>query len=185
MIILRPTDLHWIDGSVDDPSDLCAHSGVDFQIDGDVLVRDGDWTVSAAALYLLRTLSGPRTKAHGTGSQLFPCCGNGIFEVEGQDDVLIVGCNSGIDFEVVQDGDDVLLTSEAGRQHRVSALDWRAAVCGFSDAVQAFYASSSPKLPADEFEQRSFQKFRSRVGAAPIARRKWPAQLKRLAPSWP
>jgi hypothetical protein len=161
LIILRPTNLHWINDAADNPSDLCAHSPVEFRVEGDTLIRpsDGDWTVSAAALYLLRTLSQPHKKAGGIGDQLFPCCGNGIFEVEGQDDVLIVGCNSGIDFEVVQIGDEVHLTAADGTEHRVAMSDWRSAVCKFSDAVQAFYAGSSPKQPEDEFERRSFQKF--------------------------
>src|SRR5258708_2704438 len=59
LIILRPTNLHWINGSADDPADLCAHAGVDFRIGGDTPLRGGDWNVSAAALYLLRMLSQP------------------------------------------------------------------------------------------------------------------------------
>ena len=163
LIILHPTNLHWINDSPDDPGDLCAHGGVDFRIDGDALVRPGDgvWTVSAAALYLLRTLSQPHTKTQRVGEHLFPCCGHGIFEVEGKDDVLIIGCNSGIDFEVVQVGDQVLLTPRDGEQHWVGISDWKSAVCEFSDAVEAFYIASSPKEPVDDFEQRSFRKFRS------------------------
>ena len=89
MIILRPTNLHWIDGSTDDSADLCAHSGVAFRIGQITLVKpsDGDWTVSAAALYLLRTLSQRHTRQQPIAEHLFPCFGNGIFEVEGQDDV--------------------------------------------------------------------------------------------------
>jgi hypothetical protein len=163
MITLHPTNLHWIDGSTDDSEDLCAHSGVDFRIGDSVLVKpsDGDWTVSAAALYLLRSLSQPHTKRQPITEYLFPCCGNGIFEIEGQDDVQIVGCNSGIDFEVVQIDDDVILTAGDGTQHRIAFPDWRKAVCAFSDSVRAFYAASSPKEPEDEWEKRSFRKFLS------------------------
>jgi len=160
MIILRPTNLHWIEGSTDS-ADLCAHSGVEFSIGQAALMKpsDGDWTVSAAALYLLRTLSRPHTKQQRIAEHLFPCCGNGIFEVEGQDDVLIVGCNAGVDFEIVQIDDEVLLTTKGGNQHRVAVSDWRRAVCEFSDAVQAFYSASSPKEPEDDWEQRGFRKF--------------------------
>ena len=64
MITHRPTNLHWID-AINDAADLCAHSGVDFRIGDSILVKpsDGDWTVSAAALYLLRTLSQPHTSS--------------------------------------------------------------------------------------------------------------------------
>lgn len=160
MITLRPTNLHWID-SVNEVVDLCAHSGVDFRIGDSILVSGGDWTVSAAALYLLRTLSQPHTKQQPITEYLFPCCGNGIFEIEGQDDVQIVGCNSGIDFEVSRIGDTVILTADDGTQHRVTFSDWKRAVCEFSDLVQAFYAASAPKEPEDEWEQRSFRKFLS------------------------
>lgn len=161
MIILRPTNLHWIDGSLDDIGDLCAHSGVEFRIGDADLVKpsDGDWTVSAAALYLLRTLSQPHTKQQPITEYLFPCCGNGIYEVEGQDDVQIVGCNSGIDFEVMRIGNDVVLTASDRTQHRVAFSEWKKAVCEFSDSVRAFYDSSSPKEPEDDWEQRSFHKF--------------------------
>ena len=161
MIILRPINLHWIEGSLDDREDLCAHSRVEFRV-GDVdLVKpsDGDWTVSAAALFLLRTLSQPHTKQQPITEYLFPCCGNGIFEVEGQEDVQIVGCNSGIDFEVVRSGNDVVLTANDGIQHWVAFSEWTKAVCTFSDSVRAFYDSSSPKESSDDWEQRSFQKF--------------------------
>ena len=163
MIILRPTNLHWIDGSLDDPEDLCAHSGVDFRIRDAVLIRqsDGDWTVSAAALYLLRTLSQPHTKQQPITEYLFPCCGNGIFEVEGQVDVQILGCNSGIDFEVARIGSDVILTADDGTQYRVAFSDWKKAVCAFSDSVRAFYAASSPKEPEDDCEQSGFRAFLS------------------------
>ena len=159
MITLRPTNLHWINGSTDDPADLCAHGGVELEIGSDVLVQGGNWTLSAAALYLLRTLSRPHTKSEPITEFLFPCCGHGMFDVEGQDDVLILGCNSGVDLEVVRNGNEFLLTAADGRQHRVTAADWTRAVCEFSDAVQAFYAGASPKEPADDID--GFQKFLS------------------------
>ena len=163
MIILRPTNLHWIGGSVDDSADLCAHSSVDFRIGDSVLVKpsDGDWTVSAAALYLLRTLSQPHTKQRPITEYLFPCCGNGIFEVDGQADVQIVGCNSGIDFEVIRIADEVILTAQDGTKYRVTFSDWSKAVCEFSDSVREFYSASSPKQPEEDWEIRSFHKFLS------------------------
>jgi hypothetical protein len=163
MIVLRPTNLHWLDGSTDNPQDLCAHSGVEFQIDGEQLVQgnDGDWTVSAAALYLLRTLSRPHTKTAPVGEHLFPCCGRGFYEVEGEEDAVLVGCNRGIDFEILRVSDDVTTTAKDGLQYRVSFPDWRNAVCGFCDAVRDFYAASSPKEPADADEQRGFELFLS------------------------
>ncbi len=58
MVILRPVNLRWIEGAADDSADLCAHGDVDFCIGEDVLLSPAsskNLTVSAAALYLLRT----------------------------------------------------------------------------------------------------------------------------------
>jgi hypothetical protein len=156
-IILRPTNLHWLEGT-EDRYELCAHSGVEFCIDGHALITEsaGDWTVSASALYLLRTLSKPHNRSLHTGQQLFPCCGNGLFEGDGED-VVIVGCNAGIDFEVSRDGDDVVISSPEGKEYCVGGREWRDAVCRFSDLVQEFYASSARKEPGEDAP--AFQSF--------------------------
>jgi hypothetical protein len=76
MIVLIPTNLHWIpDG--DESADLCAHGDVDFRINGETIIApviEDHYTVSAAALYLLRSLSGPHSFARDTkfGQPLFP-----------------------------------------------------------------------------------------------------------------
>jgi hypothetical protein len=161
VVTLHPTHLHWVKGDADDPSDLCAHSPVEFRLDGETLVRpeNGDWTVSASALYLLRTLTADHTKERPVGDHLFPCCGFNMYEVEGTDDVLIFGCPGGIDFEVIHDGDNVVLREADGRMRRVALAEWRCAVCAFSDTVRAFYEASLPKQPHDEDGANGFRKF--------------------------
>jgi hypothetical protein len=64
VIVLRPVNLRWINGAADDPADFCAHGDVEFRIGDDTLVEPSgrELTVSAAALYLLRTLSVPHTR---------------------------------------------------------------------------------------------------------------------------
>jgi hypothetical protein len=163
VITLFPKSIHWLNGSADDPDDLCAHSSVEFRIDGETLIRpeDGIWTVSAAALYLLRTLSKSHTKSAPLTEYLFPCCGNSMIEVEGCEDVLIIGCNGGLDFEVVHVGTEICVTAADGSVHQIVGSDWKQAVCQFSDAVHAFYVSASPKRPQDDCDQKGFQKFLS------------------------
>ena len=106
MIVLRPRNLRWVDGCTDEASDLCAHGEVEFRIGDDSLVSaaDGEITVSAAALYLLRTLSTPHTVAAPVGDHLFPCCGFTLIHPPGSEDVLILGCLSGRDVEVEHRG---------------------------------------------------------------------------------
>ena len=107
MIILEPREISWIKEQADDPNDLCAHGKVYFEIDGDVLVNehDGTWTVSASALYLLRSLESNHSKNGPDHRQIFPCCGFWMLDIEGEEDVAIWGCPNGIDFDISQSDD--------------------------------------------------------------------------------
>jgi len=162
MIVLQPLNMHWINNAKDDPSDLCAHGDVEFRMGADVLLDDSlgwDVTVSAAALYLLRTLSEPHTKQSQDGGQLFPCCGFSMYDVAGQDDVVISGCPNAVDFEVLHEasGAGVFIQSADGRKWQVPWREWRTAVYLFADAVSEFYAASSAKqVPEDD---TGFSKF--------------------------
>ncbi|MBI3823289.1 MAG: hypothetical protein HY289_11520 [Planctomycetes bacterium] len=163
MVILRLLNLHWINNEVDDRKDLCAHGDVDFRIDSDILLgaNGKDLTVSAAALYLLRTLSRPHTKEAPVGDQLFPCCGFAMWDLPGQDDVALSGCPNGEDFEVCHDtsGAGVVVRAADGRAWQVKWSDWRNAVFAFADQVSAFYAHCSPKEPTEE-DLPGFNKFK-------------------------
>ncbi|MCE9593868.1 MAG: hypothetical protein K8S98_06725 [Planctomycetes bacterium] len=152
MLILRPVKLHWIRGDADDPADVCAHSPVEFSVDGHCLVapEQGDWTVSASALYLLRSLSGPHTRDRRVGDHLFPCCGFCMYEVPESDDVLVFGCSNGINVWVERVGEEVRLGGPDGTTHDVTFDQWRHAVCAFSDEVRAFFRRGSPKTPHDD-----------------------------------
>ncbi|MDB4766848.1 hypothetical protein OAG71_04090 [bacterium] len=160
MISLLPTRLHWIkDDGKDDPKDLCAHSPVRLEINGDTLVapEDGDATVSAAALYLLRTLEADHTKLNPVGDQLFPCCGHGMFDT-GDADVVISGCPNGSEVFVERLGDITRLTTPAGVSYEVPNDEWRGAVHDFSDAVLDFYKQSASKTPHDDEQSAGFAK---------------------------
>ena len=161
MITLVPTRLHWIkDDGADDPCDLCAHSPVLFQIDGETLVapEDGDVTVSSAAIHLLRTLQRNHTNDDRVGDKLFPCCGHAMYDT-GDDDVTICGCSNGSDVFVTHGHDGtVRLTTTTVKSYVVSENDWRQATCAFSSAVREFYDHSLPKTPAGDTEAAGFAK---------------------------
>ena len=154
MVVLRPVNLRWINDTADDPNDLCVHGEVEFRIGADVLLSgDGlDWTLSAAALYLLRTLSRPHTRQTPVGDHLFPCCGYPLFEPPSEPDVAICECPSGEDFEVLHEPfrTGVRVRAGDGREWRVGWQAWASAVFGFADRVSAFYAACSPKTPTAE-----------------------------------
>ncbi|HSM93533.1 MAG TPA: hypothetical protein VLT47_11665 [Anaeromyxobacteraceae bacterium] len=152
-MVLRPIGLSWIKGAADDPADLCAHGHVEFRVEEHVLIDPAtgpEVTVSAAALYLLRTLSKAHTKAEPVGEQLFPCCGFAMYDIAGQDDVLVVGCPSGLDFEILHAENETVIVVRAGdgREFRVAWSAWVEAVYRFCDLVAEFYAKSSPKKPS-------------------------------------
>lgn len=160
MILLQPTLLHWIKDEGDDPYDLCAHSPVDFRVDDEVLIRpeDGDWTVSAAALRLLRTLE--RDHAPGaSGRQLFPCCGQVTCQEPGEREVLILGCGIGADFAVLHKGGDIQIKDATGRCLTVTSDEWQRAVFGFADAVEEFYKVSAPKQPCSPEDEQAYPLF--------------------------
>ena len=99
-LVLRPVRLHWICGTAEpNPRDLCAHAGVDLRIHHVVFVGpgDGDFTVSSAAIYLLRSLT--QSRLLGNDEQLFPCCGHAFFDLPGRD-ALMMGCGNGVDLSV-------------------------------------------------------------------------------------
>jgi hypothetical protein len=162
MVNLQAMRLHWIRGAADDPNDLCAHGDVEFRIGDDVLLDTNgrDLTVSAAALYLLRTLSIPHTREAPVGDHLFPCCGFAMWEILGEQDVAICGCPNGEDFEVRHQisGNGVVIRAVDGREWQIEWPEWRAAVFGFADGVADFYAVCSPKEPAAD-DAAGFTKF--------------------------
>ena len=154
-------NLRWIrDG--DRTDDLCAHGIVTVRI-GDHLMGgsgEGSFTVSAAALYLLRTLTRNHTKSDPVAEHLVPCCGHFMIPLdEGhEDDVLIIGCNHGIDWEVMHTGDHVSLIADVVAV-TMPLTDWAEAVRTFSDTVQAFYDRSAPKLPGTD-DAAGYEAFR-------------------------
>jgi hypothetical protein len=164
VVILRPANLGLIRGAADDPKDLCAHGDVEFRIGGDTLLdtTGRDLTVSAAALYLLRTLSVPHTREAPVGDHLFPCCGFAMWDIPGGEDVAICGCPNGEDFEVLHEvsGAGVVIRAADGREWKVGWPDWRTAVFAFADRVSEFYAVSSPKEPSGE-DAAGFKKFKA------------------------
>jgi hypothetical protein len=150
IVRLQCIDFQWITGSKDDPEDQCAHGFVQFEINHTKFVRpeDGTWTVSASALYLLRTLSEDHTIINpvSEGNFLFPCCGFNVWVTkESRFKVECLGCSNGIDVEIIHRGDNILFRSSAGSEY-LSKSEWQSAVVGFVDDVQNFYQLSSPKV---------------------------------------
>lgn len=153
MIVLRAQQQQWATGASDDPWDQCSHGAVQFQIHETCFVKpeDGIWTTSAAALYLLRSLTHNHTADDSLtgGSQMFPCCGFCVWETNAKFRVHCVGCSTGMDFEILHADGSVAIQSGTQREV-VPQILWTEAVLAFVDEVKGFYDRSSGKLSLDE-----------------------------------
>lgn len=87
---------------------------------------------------------------HLVGDQLLPCCGFNMWPDETSDDVLILGCPSGVDWWVEHQQNSVRLTAPGGGTVTLPFEAYRTQVLGFADQVEAFYQRSAPKeVPSD------------------------------------
>jgi hypothetical protein len=155
MIVLRPRKMCWNPAMEHDPTDQCAHGEVEFTIDSVPFVSGedaADVTVSAAALFLLRTLTYDHTAANpvAEASQLFPHCGFTALAAGTRFPVLVFGCNAGVDLEVVHADGMVTIRTGGGTEASVTEVEWRDAVLGFVDDVQAFYDGAPAREPLND-----------------------------------
>ena len=160
---LQLLTIGWMEGMAEE-LDLCAHGKVLAHFGGATLsdAAGPGWTVSAAALYLLRTLTLDHTPAAPICDQLLPCCGFAMWPdiTSACDDVLICGCPNGIDWAVEHVAAGVQLTAPTGEQVVVSRPAYQQAVLQFADEVEAFYQRSKPKeRPADAEDAAGYEAF--------------------------
>jgi hypothetical protein len=156
IFLITATDLQWVNGGKDDPEDLCLHGHAIAVIGNRKLEYDA--TVSATALYLLKSL----TEDHiiHEDNQILPCCGFFYLPNEKLDNVTILGCSNGIDWSIIHDGKTVVLELEDGTKETVGMEEYTTAVFKFADMVEDFYRSCSPKiLPKDPFERNGYIAF--------------------------
>ena len=155
MFKIDAKNLCWIDGSMDRPDDLCLHGETTVNIGDETLKYNA--TVSATALYLLKTL----TENHimHTSIQMLPCCGSFIIPNEDLTNVDIYGCDSGIDWSVIHEGDCVKIITESQNETIVSILEYTEEVYKFADKIESFYKKCTSKSISDEFEKRGYIAF--------------------------
>ena len=91
------SNLHWINGSLDYPSDLCLHGDAVAYI-GKKKVSFKGATVSATALYLLKSITENHYPSNdGEEVQMLPCCGFNMYPDSDLQNVSIMGCPNGKD----------------------------------------------------------------------------------------
>lgn len=120
------------------------------------LTTDDEWTVSGAALFLLRSVFHNHSKANSVAesNMLIPCCGFTPYKDTGERfSLLLMGCNHGVDPEVTHGGSQVRV-EHMGESRSLSIEAWSSAVASFSEQVLAFYQSCSPKAEIDDVHYR-------------------------------
>jgi len=164
MITLQVIEPHWIKGHPDAPEDQCAHGHIQFFVDSVIYAakEDGDWTISAAGLFLLRTVELDHTPQNSVaeGNYLIPCCGFSVWPTEGRRfPFSITGCNKGINPEIRHEREKVRLTL-GEKESIVDFKEWAAAVLNFVRQVELFYENCSPKVSMeDELDRKGWKMF--------------------------
>jgi len=154
---INADDFTWIGGTKDDPDDLCLHGHVTAQF-GDTILEDIG-TVSATALYLLKTLTQDKIMSYHD-IQMVPCCGHFLVSNNDLTEVFIIGCNTGTDWSTIHEGSSVRLILPSGQEEVVSLRDYQDQVLTFARKVKQFYDSCTPKvLPDSEFRQNGYLAF--------------------------
>lgn len=154
---INADDFQWICGYEDDPEDKCLHGRVTIQIGEISMVEYG--TVSATALYLLKTLTEDKLMTDHE-IQMVPCCGHFYIANEDLTEVSILGCDTGLDWSTVHEENCVRLIFKDGTEATIPMDQYREEVFKFADKVEAYYASCLPKkVPTNEFDRNGYLAF--------------------------
>lgn len=148
-------DLCWINGEKDNAEDLCLHGNVVAVLGKKKIEYHA--TVSATALYLLKTL----TENHiiHEDNQMLPCCGHFMIPDEELSNVTISGCDNGVDWSVIHEEGQIRIILEDGIEEIVAAEEYKTEVFNFADKIERFYQSCTPKKIGDEFEKNGYTAF--------------------------
>lgn len=150
-------NFEWIGGTKDDPRDLCLHGRVTVHI-GDTVLEDSG-TVSATALYLLKTLTEDKVMKQ-YDIQMIPCCGHFLIANKDLTEVEISSCDTGTDWTTIHDGDFIKIILPSGYAETIHISEYKEEVFRFADQVEAFYKSCTPKeIPKDEFSRNGYIAF--------------------------
>ena len=156
MFEINATDLRWLEGAVE-KDDLCLHGNAVARI-GDEILAYEDATVSATALYLLKSLTEDHVRRE---IQMLPCCGFSMYASDGMNTCVVIGCPNGIDWSVLHEGNDMIkLVTKSGKETRITLDEYQKEVYTFVDGIEAFYRESAPKrLPREKVNRDGYIAF--------------------------
>ena len=158
---IKLLSINWIDNLPDNGSDLCANGKVYLRI-GDKILSDAkneDWTVSAATVFLLRTLENDYNEGDFYNF-LLPCCGH-YMVYEKNKPIIISGCNSGIDWNIKHIDNELVkhfIKNEIdGIIHKEN---YKKQIYKFSDSVEYFYYKSKKRKFNNKYNKIAYKEFR-------------------------
>jgi len=157
MFHIKIKKLYWIDGSDDDPNDLCLHG--DVAVDIGAKHYEESCTVSATALFLLKSLI--RDHIIFQNNPMLPCCGHFLIPDEKNETVTILGCSNGIDWSVLRHGNRIIIVTEKGKKTTISPDEYRKSVFAFADTIERYYQNCSPKILSslDSYARNAYEVF--------------------------
>ena len=154
---IKVDNLTCINGVEDDPTDLCLHGHVIIHI-GETFI-EGDGTVSATALYLLKTLTEDKIMSE-YDIQMIPCCGHTLLANEDLTNVTILGCDTGIDWSTIHEGTKIKMIFPSGKEEILEFGEYKQEVLLFADKIENFYQQCSAKiLPENDIDRDGYVTF--------------------------
>lgn len=79
---------------------------------------------------------------------------------EQTDELMIIGCDNGLDWDVYHEAGQVILTSASGTKTTLPLSEYRETILVFARAIEAFYVQCTPKrTPNEVWEQLAHERF--------------------------
>ena len=137
--------------------DCCIHGNLIFKIGDNLLSDNAEWCVSASAYRFLHTLF----ENHFMGSEefLIPCCGHTMIPSDDKSSVNIIGCNNGIDFNIIHEEGNIAIVTEDNAEYRIPFEEYKNEVISFAKQVMDFYKTNPPREFANGFEKDGYSAF--------------------------
>lgn len=159
MLTITAGAIHWLHPPTSE-MELCAHATVAVtDAQKELVAPSRAWTVSMAALHLLRTIERDHTTEAPLATLLIPCCGHALFTDDKTGAIVNIGCDNGLEWWVRHTGRRVDVHFSEHSQWSGSQQEWCAAVVHFADAVEAFYAAAEPKHFSSSHDTFVYEKF--------------------------
>lgn len=157
MIELRVENLHFL-GDTEEVrrQDYCVHGNVIFKLDKDIIECGEEWCVSASAMRFMRSVL--NNHFSGAEEHMIPCCGHFMIPSGDGKTVQIIGCNNGVDFDVLHEGENVRIRTE-NKEYVYSLKEYIDVVMAYADQIEEFMMKSPERVFTDEFDREGYTAF--------------------------